>query len=75
MVVEEVLGATPEVVIELGRIGKWIQAVGLLVILWIIVQAITMFFNRKRRKSLYSIKADLKRIEKKIDRLDKKIKR
>lgn len=58
-----------ELVLDLGRIGLWIQAVGLIVILWIIFQAITMYFNRKRRKTLYKIRDDLKRIERKIDRL------
>ena len=58
-----------ELVLELGRIGLWIQAVGLIVIAWIIVQAITMYFNRKRRKTLYKIRDDLKRIEGKVDRL------
>ena len=58
-----------ELVLDLGRIGLWIQAVGLIVILWIIFQTITMYFNRKRRKTLYKIRDDLKRIERKIDRL------
>ena len=58
-----------ELVLDLGRIGLWIQAVGLIVILWIIFQAITMYFNRKRRTTLYKIRDDLKRIEGKVDRL------
>ena len=60
-------------VLELGKIGRWIQAVGLVVIIWIIVQAITLFFNRKRRKTLYKIRDDLERIEAKIDGLERKI--
>jgi len=42
------------------------------VIIWIIIQAVTLYFNRKRRKALYKIMDDLKRIEGKIDSLSKK---
>jgi type II secretory pathway component PulF len=69
MVVEDILAGTPEIVVELGRIGLWIQAVGLIVVLWIVFQAITMYFNRKRRKTLYRIDERLARLEKKVDRL------
>ncbi len=55
-----------EVIIQLGSIGLWIQAVGLVVILWIIIEAITMYYNRKRRLLLIDIDERLKRIEKKL---------
>lgn len=55
-----------DVVIELGRVGLWIQAVGLLVVIWIIVQAVTLYFNRKRRLLLEEINGRLKRLENKL---------
>lgn len=55
-----------DVVVELGQVGLWIQAVGLVVILWIIFQAITMYYNRKRRLMLIEINERLKRIEQKL---------
>jgi len=61
-----------DVVLELGQIGLWIQAVGLIVVLWIIIQAITMYFNRKRRLLLVQIDKRLKTVESKIDKLIKK---
>ena len=67
--------AATEVLIELGRLGLWIQAVGLVVILWIVFQAITMYFNRKRRFLLRDINERLKRVERKVDRLNRKKKR
>lgn len=67
-----VVGDISGVVLELGKVGNWIQAVGLVVILWIIFQAVTMFFNRKRRKLLERIDERLERLEKKIDKLGKK---
>jgi len=73
MVVEEVLSATPEIVLELGRIGKWVQAIGLLVILWIIFHVITMYFNRKRRKMIEEIREDVKKISRKIDKLEREV--
>jgi uncharacterized membrane protein YGL010W len=41
-----------DLVLQLGQIGLWIQAVGLVVVIWIIVQVITLYFNRKRRMLL-----------------------
>lgn len=63
-----------DIVIQLGQIGLWVQAVGLIVILWIIIQAITLYFNRKRRKKLQEISDRLDRLEKKIDKIDRKLK-
>jgi L-lactate permease len=68
----DVLDVPVNVALELGKVGKWIQAVGLIVILWIVFQAITMYFNRKRRKMIEEIKEDVKRIEEKVDKLSKK---
>ena len=61
-----------DVALELGRIGLWIQAVGLIVVLWIIIQAITLYFNRRRRKMIEEIREDVKKIGKKIDKLSRK---
>lgn len=58
-----------DLVIELGQVGLWIQAVGLVVILWIIFQAITMYYNRKRRIILTEINERLKRIETKLKKI------
>ena len=61
-----------DVIMELGKIGLWIQAVGLIVILLIIFQAITMYYNRKRRMLLRDINSRLERIEMKLDKFGKK---
>lgn len=58
-----------DLVVELGQVGLWIQAVGLVVILWIIFQAITMYYNRKRRIILTEINERLKRIETKLKKI------
>ncbi len=57
---------------ELGQIALWLQAVGAIVVLWIIFELIILYFNRKRMKEIYQIKEDMRRIERKIDNILKK---
>ncbi len=54
--------------IEVGKLGSWIQALGLVVVLWIVFEVVALIVNRKKRKALYRIKEDLARIESKLDR-------
>lgn len=61
-----------DLIIEVGRLGLWIQAVGLIVILWLIFQGITFYLNRKKRKLLEDIDERVTRIEKKVDSLRKR---
>lgn len=77
MAVEEIVSnvspqAVSNFILELGRIGLWLQAFGVLIIFWIIFQLISLWVNRKSQKTLFLIKKDLKRIEHKIDLLRKK---
>lgn len=60
-----------DVFIQLGTIGKWIQAIGLLVVLWIVFHVITLIMNRKKRKAIYSLVEKTDSIEKKVDMLIK----
>ena len=71
MAVEDVVDLSTNVLLELGKIGLWLQTLGILVVLWLTFQIIALIVNRKKRKALYSIKEDLLRIEKKIDKLVK----
>tara|TARA_Y100000310_G_scaffold339112_1_gene430797 strand:+ start:346 stop:597 length:252 start_codon:yes stop_codon:yes gene_type:complete len=58
-----------DVIVELGKWGKWIQALGLVVVLWLVFQIVALIVNRKKRKTLYKIRDDLQRLEKKVDKL------
>ncbi len=60
-----------EIVLALGQVGLWIQAVGILVIIWLVVQFITMYFNRRRRLLLEEINQRLKRVESKLNKISK----
>ena len=60
-----------DIVVELGQLGLWVQAVGLLVVFWIVTEFITLYFNRKRRLLLEEINKRLKRVETKLSKLEK----
>lgn len=65
----EVVNNTGGLITDLGRIGLWLQAAGIAVIIWIIFQIIGYILNRRRLRMLDEIKLDMDRIEKKIDRI------
>ena len=73
MVVEEAVVEVPLRVIEsLGQIALYLSAVGIIILIWLIVQVVNLIMNRKKRKALYEIRDRLDRVEKKIDRLGRK---
>lgn len=54
-------------VIEIGKIGLWLQAIGVLILLWLIFQAISIASNTIKRKKLTAIESRLSVIEKKLN--------
>ena len=72
MAIENLTSAPADIIIELGKLGRWIQAVGLVIILWLVFQIIVMINNIIKRKKLYSIEERLNNIEKKLDIILKK---
>ena len=61
-----------EVVQEVGKIGLWLQAIGVIVILWLVFNAVNLWLNRKRWKKLEEFEATAERIERKLDKVLKK---
>lgn len=57
---------------EIGTLGKWAEAIGLAAVVWIVIQIVNFVLNRKKLENLKQIKEDLKRIEKKVDKLSSK---
>jgi hypothetical protein len=57
---------------QLGVMGLWLKAVGIIVILWIFFQVFTIIINAKRIRQVYQIHKDMKRMEKKLDLILKK---
>ena len=74
MAIESITSAPADIILEIGRIGAWIQAVGIIAILWIVFEIIILINNRIRRKQLYEIEDRLKTIEKKLNLIIKKFK-
>ena len=74
MAIGEITDLPASVLIELGKIGRWIQAIGLIIVLWMIFQIANIVNNRIRRKKLYSIENRLETINSKLDKLLKKSK-
>jgi hypothetical protein len=69
----EIVSASGDVLKEISTITNWLEALGLVFILWLFFQLITFFINRKRILEVFAIRKDMERIEKKIDKLvDKK---
>lgn len=71
MVGEEVLlepASVNNILVELGKLGNWLQAIGVLVIIWIFMQLTSFILNRKRLKALKRVNERLDIIEGKIDK-------
>jgi hypothetical protein len=69
MVVEEVANVSVGLITEIGQIALWLQALGVMVVLWILFQAATMWYEYRRMKELLQIKKDMTRIEGKINKI------
>ena len=63
-----------DVILEVGKIGLWLQALGIVIILMIVFNIISFILNRKRLKEIAIIKKDMGRIEGKIDKIIKQTK-
>ena len=76
MAADEVINMSTDIAtdlaVKIGSVGKWLQAIGVIIILWVIFQIINWVLNRKRVKRLDLLREDMNRIEKKVDKLLKK---
>jgi biopolymer transport protein ExbB/TolQ len=72
MAMETVVDASVNLINQITNIAHWMQALGVVVLLWIIFQIISLAINQKRMKKINIIKKDMERIEAKIDRILRK---
>ena len=72
MAIEGVVDASANVLTEVGKIGNWLQALGLVVVIWLIVQIIIILLNRRNHNTIKDLKKDIERLEAKIDKLAKR---
>lgn len=64
--------ALETVVSEVTGIVRWLQALGILLVGYVVFEIITFYINIRRYRELLKIKEDIVRIEKKIDKLGRK---
>ena len=69
MVVDEAALEVTKAIAALGNIALWLQAIGAIIVLWIIFEVVMLHLNLRRMREVYKIKEDMKRIEGKIDRI------
>lgn len=73
MAVEEIINASsdlaPQLVSEVGKLALWLQAIGFIVVLWLIFNVVSLIVNFKRKKELEEIRKDIKSLNRKIDKL------
>ena len=51
---------------QIGTIGKWLQAIGVIAVILIISAIVSWWYNSKKWKLLRKIERDLDRIEKRL---------
>ena len=73
MVLSDIVSVPGEFLFEIGKIGSWLQAIGVVVILVIIFDILAFIYNKKRMREIAVIKKDMKRIEGKIDKIIRKL--
>jgi len=78
MVVEEIVNVTAntfvgDLVVEVGKLGLLLNALGVVIVLWIGFQIVALIVNRKKRKAVYRMEGRLDRIENKLNRIENKL--
>ncbi len=75
-IVEEVsnesVSTIADIIYQLGQIGIWLQAIGVIILLWIGFQIFNLISNYKKRNQLKNIENKISVLEEKIDKLNKK---
>jgi hypothetical protein len=61
-----------EVIVEIGRVVNWLEAIGVIILFFVISNIVGLIVNRKKRKMLYAMNEKVDRIEKKLNLLLKK---
>lgn len=54
---------TGEILESIGRLGLYIQAIGLLIIIWLIFQITNLIIGHKTKKRLKKIEKEIKQIK------------
>ena len=60
-----------DVVLEVGKIGLWLQTIGALVIVWLIFQIVNYILGKNKKKVLEDISKRLDKMDRKLNKLIK----
>ena len=69
---ESIVNVSSNIVSEVGQVGLWLQAIGVIVVLWLIFNIVSFVINRRNHNTIKDLKKDVERLERKIDNLAKK---
>lgn len=69
MVVDEVATFSGGLISTIGQLALWLQAIGIVLIGWIVFRVFSLWSTARRLQQISEIKKDMVRIEGKIDRL------
>lgn len=74
MVVSEILSTSTYAIEEIGRTLLYLQAMGVIILIFIIFQIVSYITNKKRLKKLETFSFEIININKKLDQIYKEIK-
>jgi biopolymer transport protein ExbB/TolQ len=69
----DIVSTSTEILERLGSLGSWLQAIGAVVVLWLAFEIVSLIINRRKMRQIIDLKNDLKRLEKKVDKLTRKL--
>ena len=73
MVTAEIVGTSALIIEELGKLGKWLQAIGTIVVLWLAFQIVNLVLRWRWWKEILILKEKIASLDGKINRLLKKM--
>ncbi len=68
------LEVLPNLTNEVTIISRWVKGLGIIAIIWIVYSAIIFYINRRNAQIIKGMRKDLGEVNKKLDKLIKKIK-
>jgi len=71
--ITEIIPGSPEVVNQLLNIVLFLQAIGVLIIIYLLMSVINYFRKRKDTKNIIKIQKDIEQIKKDLARIKNKI--
>ena len=72
MVTAEIVGTSALIIEELGKLGKWLQAIGIIVVLWLVFQIVNLILRWRWWKEILVLKEKIDNLDGKINKFLKK---